>query len=594
MSFLTDASLVFIPSGYKEDKAYSIKPTDGSGDLTFTRASDGTRVNTDGLVERVPWNLAPQSNTFNTTWSRTNTFVPTANATTNPINGQNDAWKLVETAVNDFHFIYQNIANFGGVQQCTFSFYAKAAERTTCSAFLSQSGNVGASFNLSTGVATASGTGNTASMQDAGNGWWRCTVTNNGSASVSNQVRIGIQDGALGSYLGDGTSGIYIYAAQANEGTLKPYFPTTNRQDVPRLDYSNGCPCLLLEPQRTNLEKYSEDFSNAFWTKLNCTITTNNTTAPNGTLTADLITSTGTNETGVYHSLSVSGTNTWSIYAKKGTGRYLLFNTNSPPTIAAKFDLQDGVIVGTPSTGATPSIQSVGDGWYRCIITSSTSTNRFTVFISDNTTTDDFSSSVGLTYYLWGAQVEQGSYPTSYIPTTSAAVTRLADAAYKTGISDLIGQSEGTLFVEYQSTNNGGSGERIIAISNGTAANRIVLFDQLGKIRVYTATGSAVQWDITTSINTLGHHKIAIGYKTNDAVLYIDGTQITTDTTYSVPACSAIYVGTSEAYGISLAGVINQAAIYKTRLTNDQLEVLTGDSYQSYTAMADALTYYYD
>jgi hypothetical protein len=139
------------------------------------------------------------------------------------------------------------------------------------------------------------------------------------------------------------------------------------------------------------------------------------------TNTADLITSTSTNETGVYYFPSVTGINTWSIYAKKGTGRYLLLNTNTP-TIATKFDLQDGVIVGTPSTGAIPSIQDVGDGWYRCSITSSTSTNRFTIFITDNTTTNDFGSSIGLTLSIWGAQLEQGLVATSYIKTTTSAV----------------------------------------------------------------------------------------------------------------------------------------------------------------------------
>ena len=174
----------------------------------------------------------------------------------------------------------------------------------------------------------------------------------------------------------------------------------------------------LIEKGRENLTLYSQDFDNASWTKVNATVTANNTTAPDGTNTADLITSTSTNETGVYYFPSVTGINTWSIYAKKGTGRYLLLNTNTP-TIATKFDLQDGVIVGTPSTGAIPSIQDVGDGWYRCSITSSTSTNRFTIFITDNTTTNDFGSSIGLTLSIWGAQLEQGLVPTSYIKTTT-------------------------------------------------------------------------------------------------------------------------------------------------------------------------------
>jgi hypothetical protein len=252
----------------------------------------------------------------------------------------------------------------------------------------------------------------------------------------------------------------------------------------------------LVEDVPWNLLEYSEDFTNGYWTKFNATVTANSIAAPNGTTTADLITSTGTNETGIYTLPSFDGSNTWSVYAKKGTGRYLFFNTNSP-VMAAKFDLEDGVIVGTPSVGASPSIESIGNGWYKCIITSSTATNRFTLFITNNTTTSDLTSSVGLTCYIWGAQVNAGalkpyfpttdrlnvprltyqnggggcpslllekqstnlatysesSYATSYIPTTSSSATRVEDECKTSGLSAVLPQTAGTLFwdIEYTS-----------------------------------------------------------------------------------------------------------------------------------------------
>ena len=87
MSYFDDASLVLIPSGYKNQKIYSVKPTDGTGDLTFTRASDATRVASNGLIEKVRTNLVLQSQTFdNASWTKTTDgqVTITANAAVAP------------------------------------------------------------------------------------------------------------------------------------------------------------------------------------------------------------------------------------------------------------------------------------------------------------------------------------------------------------------------------------------------------------------------------------------------------------------------------------------------------------------------------
>jgi type 1 fimbria pilin len=111
MSTYDDASLIYYPSGYKEDKIYSLKPTDGSGDLTFTRASSATRVNSDGLIESPRTNLVLYSEEFdNAYWTKTNVTI-TANATTAP-DGNLTADKLVENSVNGNHFIYRSQATF--------------------------------------------------------------------------------------------------------------------------------------------------------------------------------------------------------------------------------------------------------------------------------------------------------------------------------------------------------------------------------------------------------------------------------------------------------------------------------------------------
>jgi hypothetical protein len=333
---------------------------------------------------------------------------------------------------------------------------------------------------------------------------------------------------------------------------------------------------LLVEPQRTNLALYSSSFDNAFWTKNNSTATANATTSPSGIQDADLITSNSTTETGVYYFPSVSGTNTWSVYAKKGTGRYLLLNTDAT-IIAAKFDLQDGVIVGTPSAGATASIQDAGNGWYRCVITSATSANRFTIFITNNTTTNDLSSSVGLSYYLWGAQLEAGSYSTSYIPTTSASVTRNADVISKTGISSLIG-TEFTLFYDgYETT--GGTSTRYIILKGGSGTYPNAVFIEGSSsnriaLTILDSSASVVFGTISGSLTDGQRFKLAVRCKNNDFAFYLNGSLVASQASGSVPTTSDLYLGYYIDYSDNYSQV-NAAAIWPTGLTNDQLATLT-------------------
>jgi len=190
------------------------------------------------LLEPARTNAVSQSEYLDTVWSKTSVSV-TTNAAVSPEGVQNAA-KLVEANASSFHFLLFSATI--NAEPTTFSFYAKSAERTSVSAFLSQSGNVGAEFDLSAETATASGTGNTASIESVGNGWYRCIVTNDGSADLNNSVRIGIQNGALNSYQGDGTSGVYIWGAQLEINASYPtsYVPTYGSATARGEDVCNG------------------------------------------------------------------------------------------------------------------------------------------------------------------------------------------------------------------------------------------------------------------------------------------------------------------------------------------------------------------
>lgn len=251
---MAEPSIAMIPSGYKAEKIYSVLPTNGNADLNFSRNSKSTRINEQGLIEEMAVNvpildysdgtcpsllLQPQSTNLiqysedfsNNEWSKTSISV-LSNVIASP-SGEINASKIVESNTSGFHYINDFIPVLSGAN--TFTFYAKSAERTQVSAFFSQSGNVGALFDLTAETATPSGTGNTANIESVGNGWFRCIVSNNGSSQISNQVRIGTNNGALGGYQGDGTSGIFIWGTQVEQQTYATSYIKTEGSTQTRL-----------------------------------------------------------------------------------------------------------------------------------------------------------------------------------------------------------------------------------------------------------------------------------------------------------------------------------------------------------------------
>ena len=240
---------------------------------------------------------------------------------------------------------------------------------------------------------------------------------------------------------------------------------------------------------------------------------------------------------------------------------------------AATFNLSNGTAT---TVGATVSatITSVGNGWYRCT-TTDTSANYIVLFSLNNATNTPIS--VGSYIYLWGAQAEAGSYATSYIPTIAAAVTRGADSASKTGITSLIGQTEGTLFLEFNTDNT--DLYKRLSISDGTTTNWIFIGVELGTgyVRGYVRTGGVNTADINGSVNITGASaKIAIAYKANDVAVYANGNQVGTDNTATIPTCSWLDLASQNpSTAVNAASEINQALLFKTRLTNAQLAELT-------------------
>jgi hypothetical protein len=586
-SYFDEASLVMIPSGYKDQKVYSVKPLDGSGDLTFSRASSATRVASNGLIEKVRTNTILQSNTFsNASWTKGNSTVTSGQA---GYDGTTNGWKITATGTSSVRLI-QSVSTTGLINIST---YLKAGNVNFA---VFEIGSAAAWFNLSNGTIGSSGGIVNFKIDAAGNGYYRCSISLTNSSTNNLSIYLTDADGSVSAAVNDF---IYIQNIQVETGDIATdYIATTSAavsvgpvSGLPRLDYLNSsCPRLLLEPQRTNLWINSE--AAATWYALDVTATSNTQTSPSGTQSADTITSNTTND---FHGIGsdnialTSGTKyTGSVFIKAGTGRYVqllggggAFDQNS----YANFDLQTGTIT-VQGSSATANIVNYGNGWYRCEVAATavnTQNDRFYVaVITTANAARAQSHTTALSYYVWGAQTEAGAYATSYIPTLGTSVTRVADAASKTGISSLIGQTEGTIFVDFVV----GAIPRAINIYNNersatTISTNAILIQPNGVIEAQTFRGNGTFDTITlvaTGYSAGQRLKVGFRYKSGDFALYVNGVQKDTD------SGSLTFIGTkstieldnnSEYYAFQEAVKYNQLLQFKTPLTNAQLAELT-------------------
>jgi hypothetical protein len=564
-TLLEQASLVMIPSGYKEDIVYSQIPTSGAGDLSFTRASNGTRVNSAGLVEVCPWNLADNSENL-TLWGSyavSGTITRTANYATAP-NGTMTATRIQNSGGSVVQWTYQDINLINGG---TISMYVK------------RTGSTNQTFRLfgNNGAEVSSNFTATSEWQR-----FEFTILPSGSAKPH-----GITTDSSAN-----AADILVWGGQINIGsTAKPYFPTTDRLNVPRLTYQNGgggCPSLLLEKQSTNYVLSSQNLT-TYWNLTNTTATANSTTSPDGTQNASKLENDSANTQHRYFQLIGSGltnqTLSFSIYAKQGTHRYISWgitdNTDYRGQVVV--DLQTGTITDQFTTSATLSnlsVASQGNGWYRISGTIAVSSNyaggdayAFGLMLNSSSWSTAGYVGTGTYCYLWGGQAEQSSYATSYIPTTSASATRVADECSKTGISSLIGQTEGVLFVDFVFTAYDGSAKWIAFLGGG--ANYIGLYANSNTYIIGEVSNTTSQFSGAYSFSVGQRYKIAIAYKSNDFAYYINGAQISTASSGTVPTTSDftfLYSTTNDRIG---GKVYNQLCLFKTRLTNAELASLT-------------------
>lgn len=603
-------SLILTPNGYKETKLYSIKPYDGTGDFTVVRATTGTRVNSDGLVEVVPYNLLSYSQNYSS-WTKSNLTI-TDNSTLSP-DGSMTGALVVEGTNSGLKFLMSPLYGKVGTIH-TASFFIKKNTRNW--AYLTfgwdGAGDRAAYFDLENGVIGNIEGGVSPAILDIGNGWYRCSITGIMQNSAP-RVFISMATGnGTRSYIGDGVSSIYIWGAQLVEGTEpKRYYPTTNRLNIPRIDYSNGIqPGILLEPQRTNLIVRSEEFDNVSWGKTNASVISNAIISPSGLMDGDKLVE---NDTLNIHNIYVftGGTElrTNSIFVKAGErSRFILWAGAS----GYMFDLVN--LTTTPGNNSTSitstSIQDYGNGWYRCSITSGAGPNNgYSISLLDNETNPETPSPQyqgdgvsGL--YIWGAQRENASSLTSYIPTVSAAVTRNEDQIYNNNLPlSVIPNDKGTMYCEVFKNTTSFSQASVLGTNS-----EFLLFGLVNdSFRVgFRLDGGNTSLKLGNSDGTApksnGVHKLLLTFGDEVINFYCDGEFIT----------SRAYSGNFKFHEVAEGNRINLSRlpgsiatnpsleirsiiIYKTILSEDEAILLTQDHgvdyFNSYSEMSESLNY---
>lgn len=368
----------------------------------------------------------------------------------------------------------------------------------------------------------------------------------------------------------------------------------TVNANVPRLNYPfidgvvQDCPHLLLEPQRTNYITYSEDFSQ--WNSARGTLDVNNITSPTGSLNGSLYTKTESgNEGYVLRDLTVSsvGTYTASVFFKYNNNQYVHFLLwdGSSNGVRCYFDIQNGnigsaVAFGTTFSASDLSMEDYGNGWYKCSAKfTTTGTDTIWQFrFSPSGGNNSANSNTGAKFYFFGAQVQQGTYPTSYIQTGESTVTRLVDSCH------LLNHS---LFTDYPFTVYGKAeavaiGNTIFSLVDNTSTTEYLTFQltsatQVAVIRRNPSTSDADYYNFSYSIgDTL---KVAISYISNTSYkLYINGTQIGNVTSgSSLPfAYPDIILGQQRvSLDTGTRNSINEFMVFNEALSDSELQTLT-------------------
>jgi hypothetical protein len=570
--------------------------------VTFTRA--GTRTYFGQEMVKAEENLLLRSQEFdNAAWTKTAVTI-SANSTAAP-DGTTTADTVTGSAGTTFKVVFPAAANTGLASAvATFSIFAKEGTHRYIQVSINGDATKYVNFDLNgSGATSAFGSGVTSSVTAAANGFVRCVVSLTGHPNTS-RFYVSLQDSLAAAREAStaSTGDIFLWGAQTELRSSATAYTATTTQPITRYQRllktaaANEWPrefdpvtgeCLgrSVWEARTNLLLRSEEFDNASWTKTNATISANQLIAPDGTLSMDkLVEDTATSGHLINQVVTTLASATYALsFHVKAAGRSAFRISRAGGVVGVGFDLSTQQVVA--AAGATGSIVSLGNDCYRCTIVFNTVvTNtelRFelqqTVSNAVQTYTGDGTSGI----YIWGADFQAGAFPTPYIKTEAAQVTRLADSAVMTGVnfSSWFNPEQGTLFADYTAAAVVGGGSRFaFVMSDGTGNNRI----GVGRIGD-TADGSQIIFggSVVASPVVAGAEgsarKLSAYYNLNDFNASIDGVLGVQDTSGNVPLVNSLTIGSNQvgAAANTLNGYIRRLTYYNQALTAANLQAIT-------------------
>lgn len=546
--------------------------------ITFTRTTTATYY--DGVTTaKAEENLFTYSQNSTTNWTNFSSRLTITTSYEAAPDGTTTGMRLVNSSGSTGYF-YQNVGSNILVSGTTYtlSVYVKS--------------NTGSSQTISLMIPDTGTTTNVTATTTWSRVSWTPTL-----ASTNSFAGLVLSNGADISVWGfqlEQRSSATAYTATTSQA-ITNYIPVLQTASAGQARFDHNPTTgeslgLLIEEARTNSLTYSADLGNAYWNNNNINVTTNTIIAPDGTLTGDKVAANTTS--GGHYSypnagiVVSAGTYTASIYAKAGERSRLLAALYSGSNYEmVQFDLSNGTILQEAVAGIA-SITSVGNGWYRCTVTRTLGavTTYFSFGPYTNTTLSNLT--VFPTYagdgfngiFIWGAQLEAGSFATSYIPTTGSTATRNADAASMTGtnFSSWFNGGAGTVFTESLPISATAS-SRVCAFSDGSSSNRILIIASTGNHLYVDAYGSNVADLDGGTYSSSVFNKQGSGYAVNDYAVTINGGAIASDSSGATPVgINVLYIG-ADSNGTSniLNGRIRKLAYYPIRVTNAQLQSLT-------------------
>ena len=524
-----DASLVLIPSAYKSGVLYSILPEDGTGDFTFSRPSGATRVNSQGLIEEVSLIGAELVTNGGFDNGIVGWFPETTGGSNTNISNVNNTLRVTLLDVSNPKAYTEITTEIGKTYKITCDFINGTV------ALDNYRFRVGTTF-ISLDVLD----------ETVSSGSSEFTFISTATTLYVHSVGV---SSVIGSYYDiDNVSVVEVF-----------------EEGIPRIDYTDGTPVLLTEPQSTNLVTYSEDFDTSAWTKFSgASVSTHvSIVAPDGTLTSQHIDLSANNSAVFINNASfVANGSTRSIYARtiSGTGKMNLL----------RLFTSDGYGAGTGEYDLTTE-------WQRFDLTNDGTASDDGYFIA----CDSRGSGVDLTEVLiWGAQVEALPYATSYIPTEGTTATRLGEAVTDGGDVNTFNSEEGVLFMEVATlTYVEGSEDMRISLSDETTNNFInINFFNTGLFQVVMkVAGTFVYAYSLSAFDTRNPFKIAFKYKENDFSLFLNGDKINEDFIgVSFPVNTLVDINLTDVNkNLPFYGKTKQIQVFKTALTDLELTELT-------------------